>query len=51
MILGGISQFFPLGFGSLIVGIYVIIFGLSTNLLRLHKIAMHANRFYSCGRP
>ena len=31
MILGGISQFFPFGVGSLVVGIYVIIFGLSTN--------------------
>lgn len=30
MILGGISQFFPFGVGSLVVGIYVIIFGLST---------------------
>jgi hypothetical protein len=31
MILGGISQFFPFGVGSLVVGIYVIIFGLSMN--------------------
>ncbi|KAL3470905.1 Golgi apparatus membrane protein TVP15 [Aspergillus californicus] len=28
MILGGISQFFPLSFASVIVGVYVIIFGL-----------------------
>ncbi|KAH8705486.1 putative COPI-coated vesicle protein [Talaromyces proteolyticus] len=28
MVLGGISQFFPFHFGPLIVGIYVIIFGL-----------------------
>ncbi|QKX58450.1 uncharacterized protein TRUGW13939_05574 [Talaromyces rugulosus] len=28
MVLGGISQFFPFGIGKLIVGIYVIIFGL-----------------------
>ncbi|EED22992.1 COPI-coated vesicle protein, putative [Talaromyces stipitatus ATCC 10500] len=28
MVLGGISQFFPFGVGSLVVGIYVIIFGL-----------------------
>lgn len=29
MVLGGISQFFPFGIGKLIVGIYVILFGLS----------------------
>ncbi|KAK4041163.1 Golgi apparatus membrane protein TVP15 [Parachaetomium inaequale] len=28
MVLGGISQFFPIGFQSSIIGVYVIIFGL-----------------------
>ncbi|TGO65799.1 hypothetical protein BCON_0001g01170 [Botryotinia convoluta] len=28
MVLGGISQFFPLGFQSIIIGCYVIIFGI-----------------------
>ena len=28
MILGGISQFFPSSFGSIIIGVYVILFGL-----------------------
>ncbi|TGO81423.1 hypothetical protein BPOR_1163g00030 [Botrytis porri] len=33
MVLGGISQFFPLGFQSIIIGCYVIIFGICTALL------------------
>ncbi|KAL8780821.1 MAG: hypothetical protein Q9213_006294 [Squamulea squamosa] len=33
MILGGIGQFFPIGFQSVIVGCYVIIFGAATLLL------------------
>ncbi|KAM0803185.1 COPI associated protein-domain-containing protein [Usnea florida] len=33
MILGGIGQFFPIGFQSAIVGCYVIIFGAATLLL------------------
>jgi len=33
MVLGGISQFFPISFQSSIIGIYVIIFGLVTALL------------------
>jgi len=35
MVLGGISQFFPIGFRSAIVGIYVIIFGLAVAALEL----------------
>jgi len=35
MVLGGISQFFPIGFRSVIVGIYVIIFGLAIAGLEL----------------
>jgi len=35
MVLGGISQFFPIGFQSIIVGIYVIIFGLAIAGLEL----------------
>ncbi|MCJ1453133.1 Late Golgi vesicles protein [Mycoblastus sanguinarius] len=33
MIMGGIGQFFPIGFQSVIVGCYVIIFGAATLLL------------------
>ncbi|QSL66711.1 hypothetical protein MERGE_001095 [Pneumocystis wakefieldiae] len=33
MILGGISQFFPLGFKNIIIGIYVIMFGIITGVL------------------
>lgn len=49
MVLGGISQFFPFGVGTLVVGIYVIIFGLS---MKNHSMELktHANRFDSCGR-
>jgi len=35
MVLGGISQFFPIGFRNIIVGIYVIIFGLAVGGLEL----------------
>jgi len=35
MVLGGISQFFPISFQSIIVGIYVIIFGLAVVGLEL----------------
>jgi hypothetical protein len=35
MVFGGISQFFPIGFRSIIVGIYVIIFGLAIAGLEL----------------
>lgn len=33
MVLGGISQFFPASMSSIIVGIYVIIFGLGECIL------------------
>ncbi|KAG4302312.1 hypothetical protein PCANB_001596 [Pneumocystis canis] len=33
VILGGISQFFPLGFKNIIIGIYVIMFGIFTAVL------------------
>ena len=33
MVLGGISQFFPLSLQSVVVGCYVIVFGLGTALL------------------
>ncbi|RMZ87588.1 hypothetical protein DV736_g5177, partial [Chaetothyriales sp. CBS 134916] len=35
MVLGGISQFFPIGFRNIIVGIYVILFGLAVGGLEL----------------
>lgn len=35
MVLGGISQFFPIGIRNIIVGIYVIIFGLAVGGLEL----------------
>ncbi|KAI9821760.1 MAG: Late Golgi vesicles protein [Pycnora praestabilis] len=33
MVLGGIAQFFPIGVQAVIIGLYVIIFGLATALL------------------
>ncbi|KAI9806165.1 MAG: Late Golgi vesicles protein [Phylliscum demangeonii] len=33
MILGGISQFFPISFQSVVIGCYVILFGLAIGLL------------------
>ncbi|KAH7030900.1 Golgi apparatus membrane protein TVP15 [Microdochium trichocladiopsis] len=46
MVLGGISQFFPFGFQSLIVGIYVIIFGLAVALLEF-QIPPQVSRYAS----
>ncbi|KAJ1333643.1 COPI associated protein [Microdochium nivale] len=50
MILGGISQFFPFGFQSVIVGIYVIIFGLAVALLEFQippQVARYASFLFS----
>ncbi|EMR70323.1 hypothetical protein MGN70_014146 [Eutypa lata] len=46
MVLGGISQFFPFGFQSLIIGIYVILFGLSVALLEF-QIPPQLSRYAS----
>ncbi|KAJ0115364.1 copi-coated vesicle [Diaporthe amygdali] len=46
MILGGISQFFPLGFQSIIIGCYVMIFGLATGLLEF-QIPPQVSRYAS----
>jgi len=46
MVLGGVSQFFPIGFQSSVVGIYVIIFGLATGLLEF-QIPPQVSRYAS----
>jgi len=46
MVLGGISQFFPLGFQPIIVGCYVIVFGLATALLEF-QIPPQVSRYAS----
>ncbi|KAK0627252.1 Golgi apparatus membrane protein TVP15 [Immersiella caudata] len=46
MVLGGISQFFPISFQSVIVGCYVIIFGLATGLLEF-QIPPQVSRYAS----
>ncbi|KAF2755317.1 hypothetical protein EJ05DRAFT_502789 [Pseudovirgaria hyperparasitica] len=50
MILGGIAQFFPVGFADIIKGCYVILFGLATGLLEFQippQIAKHASFMFS----
>lgn len=50
MILGGIAQFFPVGFQSSIIGVYVIIFGLATGLLEFqipHQVSRYASFLFS----
>ncbi|CAK7264578.1 hypothetical protein SEPCBS57363_001146 [Sporothrix epigloea] len=46
MVLGGISQFFPIGFQSAVIGIYVILFGLATALLEF-QIPPQVSRYAS----
>ncbi|CAK7565647.1 MAG: hypothetical protein SEPTF4163_003570 [Sporothrix epigloea] len=46
MVLGGISQFFPIGFQSTVIGIYVILFGLATALLEF-QIPPQVSRYAS----
>ncbi|CAK7200263.1 hypothetical protein SEUCBS139899_002954 [Sporothrix eucalyptigena] len=46
MVLGGISQFFPIGFQSTVIGIYVILFGLATVLLEF-QIPPQVSRYAS----
>ncbi|KAM7202822.1 Golgi apparatus membrane protein TVP15 [Rhypophila sp. PSN 637] len=46
MILGGIIQFFPIGFKSVIIGIYVMLFGAITGLLEF-QIPPHVSRYAS----
>ncbi|KAL2263180.1 hypothetical protein VTK26DRAFT_7835 [Humicola hyalothermophila] len=50
MVLGGISQFFPIGFQSAIIGVYVIIFGLAVALLEFqipHQVSRYASFLFS----
>jgi hypothetical protein len=50
MILGGISQFFPPSFQSIVIGCYVIIFGLATALLEFQippYVAKYASFLFS----
>jgi len=50
MVLGGIAQFFPLGFKNVIVGVYVILFGASTALLEFQippQISRYASFLFS----
>ncbi|PWW77654.1 COPI associated [Tuber magnatum] len=46
MVLGGISQFFPMGLQSIIVGCYVIVFGLVISLLEF-QIPPQTSRYAS----
>ncbi|EFX02684.1 copi-coated vesicle [Grosmannia clavigera kw1407] len=46
MVLGGISQFFPAHFQSIIIGVYVILFGLATALLEF-QIPLQVSRYAS----
>ncbi|KAI9732173.1 MAG: Late Golgi vesicles protein [Cirrosporium novae-zelandiae] len=46
MILGGISQFFPVAFQSVIIGCYVILFGLGVGLLEF-QIPPYVSRYAS----
>ncbi|KAI0111316.1 COPI associated [Daldinia grandis] len=46
MVLGGISQFFNLGFQSIIIGAYVLIFGLAVALLEF-QIPPQVSRYAS----
>ncbi|KAK4651644.1 GATA type transcriptional activator of nitrogen-regulated proteins [Podospora pseudocomata] len=46
MVAGGISQFFPVGFQSSIIGVYVILFGLATALLEF-QIPPQVSRYGS----
>ncbi|KAI5842897.1 Golgi apparatus membrane protein TVP15 [Morchella snyderi] len=50
MVLGGISQFFPIKLQSIIIGCYVIIFGLATMLLEFQvppQLSRYASFLFS----
>jgi len=50
MVLGGISQFFPISIQHIIVGIYAILFGLATALLEFQippQVARYASFMFS----
>ncbi|KAH8154772.1 uncharacterized protein LAJ45_01303 [Morchella importuna] len=50
MVFGGISQFFPLGLQSIIIGCYVILFGLATMLLEFQtppQLSRYASFLFS----
>lgn len=50
MVLGGISQFFPISFQSVVIGSYVILFGLATALLEFQippQVARYGSFLFS----
>lgn len=50
MVVGGITQFFPIGFQSSIIGVYSIIFGVSIGLLEFQippQVARYASFLFS----
>ncbi|KAI9836600.1 MAG: hypothetical protein M1819_001232 [Sarea resinae] len=50
MVLGGVSQFFPISFQSVVIGCYVILFGLGTALLEFQippYVARYASFLFS----
>ncbi|OAA61859.1 Golgi apparatus membrane protein TVP15 [Niveomyces insectorum RCEF 264] len=50
MVLGGVSQFFPIGFQSVVIGCYVILFGLATVLLEFQvppQVSRYASFLFS----
>lgn len=50
MILGGISQFFPVSFQAVIIGCYVMVFGLATGLLEFQvppQVSRYASFLFS----
>ncbi|BFZ62609.1 hypothetical protein YB2330_003710 [Saitoella coloradoensis] len=50
MVLGGISQFFPIGFQSVIIGCYVILFGIASGILEFQvppQVARYGSFLFS----
>jgi len=47
MVLGGISQFFPISLQSVIVGCYVMLFGVGTTLLEIQVPPPQVSRYAS----
>lgn len=50
MVLGGVAQFFPVGLKSIILGVYIILFGASTALLEFQippQVVKYASFMFS----
>jgi hypothetical protein len=50
MVFGGVSQFFPISFQGVVVGVYVILFGLATALLEFRipdQVAKYCSFYFS----